>query len=93
MRGIQEEFGATGLEVIAIDIQPVGDGWSRWVDWWHSKQGGDVTWALDARLALARKYGILTLGQTVVIDTEGSVIYNGLPPKYDRLKELVEHAI
>ena len=52
-----------------------------------------MTWALDEKFDLIRQYGVLMLGQTVVINSKGEMIYNGPPPGYDRLKELVSQAI
>lgn len=93
MGRIQEEFRSSGLEVIAIDIQPGRDGMAGWIDYWHSKKGGDVTWAQDEKFELVKQFRVLALGQTVIIDSGGKMIYNGLPPGYERLKALVEGAI
>ena len=79
--------------MIAIDIQPGGHTILDWIDYWHSKDGGDVTWALDADPFVARLFRVITLGQTVVIDRDGNVVYNGLPPRYEQLKQLLETAI
>lgn len=63
-----------------------------WIDYWLSKKGGNVTWALDGNGILARKYGVAFLGQTVVIGRAGGVVYNGRPLNYESLVQLVEES-
>jgi hypothetical protein len=65
---------------------------NSWIDYWHSKKGGNVTWAIDASGTLVRKYGITVLGQTVVIDGTGNVLYNGRALNYESLVKLVEES-
>lgn len=60
------------------------------MDHWRSKEGGNVTWGLDGDGMVARKYGVAFLGQTVVIDRNGTVVYNGGPLNYDSLVKLVD---
>lgn len=78
--------------MLAIDFQPARDGMSSWIDYWHSKKGGNVTWALDGSGTLARKYEVAFPGQTVVINRSGDVVYNGRPLNYESLARLVEES-
>ena len=78
--------------MLAIDIQPARDGMNSWIDYWHSKKGGNVTWAIDGSGTLVRKYEITVLGQTVVIDRTGNVVYNGRALNYESLVQLVEES-
>ena len=80
------------MEVLALDLYPSRDGMNAWMDYWHSKKGGDVTWGLDGDGSVARKYGVVFLGQTVVINRSGSVVYNGGPLNYESLVQLVEES-
>ncbi len=63
---------------------------SDWIEYWHSKKGGDVTWGLDGNGLVARKYGVVVLGQMVVINRNGRVVYNGGPLDYESLAQFVE---
>lgn len=65
---------------------------NSWIDYWHSKKGGNVTWAVDGSGTLVRKYEITVLGQTVVIDRTGKVVYNGRALNYESLVQLVEES-
>ena len=78
--------------MLAIDIQPARDGVNSWIDYWHSKDGGNVTWAIDGSGILVREYGITFLGQTVVINRRGDVVYNGRALTYKSLAQLVEES-
>ena len=78
--------------MLAIDIQPARDGVNSWIDYWHSKDGGNVTWAIDGSGTLVREYGITVLGQTVVINRTGDVVYNGRALTYKSLAQLVEES-
>ncbi len=78
--------------MLAIDIQPARDGVNSWIDYWHSKDGGNVTWAIDGSGILVRQYGITFLGQTVVINRTGNVVYNGQALTYKSLAQLVEES-
>lgn len=81
------------MEVIAIDIQPQDERIDRWVDYWRSKKASDVTWSLDPGFAVGRQYGVIVLGQTVIIDREGKVAYNGQPLTERPLKQLLDEAM
>ena len=65
---------------------------SDWIEYWHSKKGGDVTWGLDGDGLVARMYGVVMLGQTIVINRDGNVVYNGGPLNYESLAQLVEES-
>ena len=80
------------MEVLAIDIYP-GDTLSDFVAFWRRNTDKDVLWAHEDDQGLVRDYRILTLGQTVVIDRQGRMVYNGFPLEYDSLKKLVEEEI
>ena len=81
-----------GLEVVAIDIY--GGPASEWIGFWRSADGGDVTWGVAADAQLVRNYRVKVLGQTVVVDGEGQIVYNGPPlGSYDRLKNVIEEAL
>ncbi|MEE8047149.1 MAG: hypothetical protein V3T49_09925 [Dehalococcoidia bacterium] len=77
---------------MALDIYPSPDGMNDWIEYWHSKKGGNVTWGLDGDGSVARKYEVVFLGQTVVINRSGNVVYNGGPLNYDSLVKLVEES-
>lgn len=78
------------MGVVAIDIYD-GDDVFDFVKFWRSNGGGDVTWALAPELV--PRYGVRVLGQTVVIDRAGGVVYNGPPVGYAALKKYVEAAL
>ena len=78
--------------MLAIDIQPARDGVNSWIDYWRSKDGGNVTWAVDGSGTLVREYEITVLGQTVVIDRTGDIMYNGRALNYKSLAQLVEES-
>ena len=65
---------------------------NKWIDYWQSKKGGNVTWAIDGSGILIREYGITVLGQTVVINRTGDVVYNGRALDYKSLAQLVEES-
>ena len=60
---------------------------------WRSYADKDVVYAKDTEGALLRSFRIVTLGQTVVIDRSGNVVYNGAPLGYERLKGYVDKII
>jgi len=80
------------VEVLALDVYPSRNGVNDWIEYWHSKKAGDVTWALDGDGLVARKYEIVFLGQMVVINRNGNVVYNGGPLNYESLVKLVEES-
>ena len=48
----------------------------NWKQYWTSKDADDVTWAqADAEGELLRKYQVLSLGTTIIIDREGRISY------------------
>ena len=51
----------------------------------------DVVWATDTEQELVRKFEVLTLGTTIIIDRQGSISYrdDGATP-YDTLRAKVE---
>lgn len=80
--------------MLAIDIQPVGKSFDPWIRFWQTSKGGNVTWGRIEGASLLRDFRVVQLGQTVVIDRDGYVVYNGGPLyEYDKLKALVEKAI
>ncbi len=78
------------MGVVAIDIYD-GDDVLDFVKFWRSNGGGDVTWALAPELV--RPFQVRVLGQTVVIDSAGGVVYNGPPVSYSTLRDYVEAAL
>jgi hypothetical protein len=89
---LQAKLGIERVEVLALDLYPSGEGVNTWIDYWHSKNGGDVTWAVDGNNTVARMYGVTFLGQTVMINGAGNVVYNGGPLDYESLLKYVEES-
>ncbi|MBI4305999.1 MAG: redoxin family protein [Chloroflexi bacterium] len=89
---VQEEYRARGVEVIAIDIQPQDDNIETWVKWWRRFTEKDVTWGTDQGFVLGRRYGVLVLGQTAIIDRDGKVVYNGPPLSERPFRQLLDEA-
>lgn len=87
---MQQDYAARGVEVVAIDIQPKDDQIVTWVKWWRRFTEKDVTWGLDPGFVLGRRYGVLVLGQTAIIDRDGKVIYNGPPLSERPLRQLLD---
>ena len=90
---IQHEFGDQGLNVVAINTIP----WASievWKEFWKSKEAMDVTWATDTEQELVRKFDVLTLGTTIIINRQGFISYrdDGATP-YNTLRAKVEEVI
>lgn len=79
--------------MVAVDIQPVGDSFEPWIEWWRSKKAKDVTYALDSKASLSRKFEVRILGQTVIIGPTGELVYNGPPLPYESLRRYIEQAL
>lgn len=62
-----------GVVVLVIDVSggPVEDA----VAYYHSVGGGDYLYAADKGFRVAKEYGVLALGTTVIVDPAGIVSY------------------
>ena len=48
----------------------------HWKEYWRSKDADDVTWAqADTDGELLRRFRVLSLGTTIIIDREGQISY------------------
>ncbi len=48
----------------------------RWKEYWKSKDADDVTWAqADAEGELLKRFRVLSLGTTIIIDRDGQISY------------------
>ena len=74
MGRIQQEFGDSGLSVVAVNTAPFAS-IEDWKQYWKSKDAADVTWATDAKGELVQQFRVFSLGTTVIIDREGRVAY------------------
>ncbi len=77
---------------MAVDIYE-SDRLEDFIAFWRRNADTDVVFAKDTAGALLRSFRVITLGQTVVIDRSGRVVYNGTPLDYGELKEYVDRII
>ncbi len=78
--------------MVAVDIYE-SDRLEDFIAFWRRNADTDVVFAKDTAGALLRSFRVITLGQTVVIDRSGRVVYNGTPLDYGELKEYVDRII
>ena len=77
---------------MAVDIYE-SDRLEDFIAFWRRNANTDVVFAKDTKGALLRSFRVITLGQTVVINRSGAVVYNGTPLDYEELKEYVDKII
>ena len=63
-----------GVEVVAINTQPFYN-LQYWRRFWKDLGAGDVIWAQDTDNSAIAAYNALTLGTTIIIDTQGRIAY------------------
>ena len=78
--------------MVAVDIYE-SDRLEDFIAFWRRNADTDVVFAKDTDGTLVRSFRVLSLGQTVVIDKSGQVVYNGTPLDYGELKEYVDKII
>ena len=72
--------------MVAVNVDPLST-LDEWAAYWHSKGGGDVTWAGTGDGAIVRKFGVQFLGTTIIIDRAGRISYrDGGATPYETLK-------
>ncbi len=78
--------------MVAVEIYE-SDRLEDFIAFWRRNADTDVVFAKDTAGALLRSFRVIALGQTVVIDRSGRVVYNGTPLDYGELKEYVDRII
>jgi PHP family Zn ribbon phosphoesterase len=82
-----------GIEVVAINIQPVYN-IQQWKTFWKSLGAGDVLWAQDTGYSAVAAYNVTALGTTIIIDRQGRITFRDSGgTSYDKLRTEVEKAL
>lgn len=88
---LQQEQGEN-INIVVIDVDPSSTP-EALANFKQAANDGDYTWAFDDGQRVTNSYQVQALDTTLVLDTEGHVIYrDAYPTTYNILKDALEDA-
>lgn len=76
---LQQEYGASGLRVIAINVEPRAS-LEDWTRFWKSSGAGDVVWAQDVNGTTIESYSLVNLGTEIIVNRRGRIVFRSDGP-------------